>query len=246
MHRFFVEPTRLQRPSVELDGTIAHQIARVLRLPPGETIELLDNSGWAYRAILRKVSPQQVMAEIETRYESSSEPRTRFVLYQALPKGRKFDWVLQKGTELGVRRIVPIITARTIPHKEVGQEKLIRWQRILREAAEQSGRSRVPEISLPMPFERLCEPPPPHSLALIACLADCARPLRDALAPIPPNGFQEVRLYVGPEGGFTPEEIERARLAKILPVFLGTRTLRTETAPLALLAALLYALGEME
>ncbi|MFH1086934.1 MAG: RsmE family RNA methyltransferase, partial [Chloroflexota bacterium] len=121
-----------------------------------------------------------------------------------------------------------------------------RWRRIAQEAAEQAGRARLPEVLAPMPFARTCEPPPPATLGLIACLHPAARPLRAVLEAVAPEECQAVRLYIGPEGDFAPDEVARALQAGLVPISLGPRILRAETAPLAVLSVLLYALGELD
>ncbi|TEU09317.1 MAG: 16S rRNA (uracil(1498)-N(3))-methyltransferase [Anaerolineales bacterium] len=250
MHRFFVSPECLRDGRVSLTGSLGRQLSRVLRLRPSDHIVLLDDSGWAYEVELDRVTRGVATGHIVGAWEPRTEPSARLVLYQALPKRRKFDWILQKGTELGVSTFVPILTERCVGGRgERGDERrLARWRRIVAEAAEQSGRARLPRVLQVTPFADACQAPPSDALALMASVGDEAVPLSEALRSLEdaePH-LREVRLYVGPEGGFAPGEVAMAREAGIVLVSLGPRILRTETAGLVALSAVLYALGDMD
>lgn len=256
MHRFFVSPECLRDGRVSLTGSLGRQLSRVLRLRPSDHIVLLDDSGWAYEVELDRVTRGLATGHIVGAWEPRTEPSARLVLYQALPKGRKFDWILQKGTELGVSTFVPLVTERCVRARGKRDEghKLARWRRIVAEAAEQSGRAHLPRVLQVTPFAEACEAPPSDALALMASVGDEAVPLSKALrsledaAPhlrVAAPHLREVRLYVGPEGGFAPREVALAREAGIVLVSLGPRILRTETAGLVALSAVLYALGDM-
>jgi 16S rRNA (uracil1498-N3)-methyltransferase len=248
MHRFFVEPERLKEDLVSLTGDLAHQLTRVLRMRPGERIVLLDNSGRAYVVELDRVSPSECYAHIVSISRPKTEPRTQIVLYQAVPKSQNFDWVLQKGTEIGISTFVPLLTQRCIIQDldRITEHKMERWRRIIKEAAEQSGRVRLPELAQATSFSQVCEAPPADVPALVLSLAERAASLRQILENKKALEPEEVRLYVGPEGGFTPDEEWRGIETGLEPVSFGPRTLRTETAPLVASAILLYALGDME
>jgi 16S rRNA (uracil1498-N3)-methyltransferase len=244
MHRFFVPPELLSADPVRLDGSQAHQLARVLRVAVGERIELLDNSGWAFEVVLERVTPTEALGRVVRRYRPESEPSVRVVLCQGLPKHRKFDLILQKGTELGVARFVPLLTrysdVRETPRAEEG--KRARWERIVQEAAEQSGRAVLPEIAPLTPFADICVPPKQGVLSLMGHAREGVKPLREALRAAGPGPWAEVRLGVGPEGGLSDDEVTLAHEAGIRIVSLGPRVLRTETAAIAALAILLYEL----
>jgi len=256
MHRFFVSPECLRGGSVSLTGSLGRQLSRVLRLRPSDHIVLLDDSGWAYEVELDRVTRGLTTGHIVGAWEPRTEPPARLVLYQALPKGRKFDWILQKGTELGVSTFVPLVTERCVRGRGKRDEghKLARWRRIVAEAAEQSGRAHLPRVLQVTPFAEACEGRPSDALALMASVGDEAVPLSKALGSLKDAAphlrvaaphLREVRLYVGPEGGFAPREVALARDAGIVLVSLGPRILRTETAGLVALSAVLYALGDM-
>lgn len=248
MHRFFVPPEWLHGERVLLTGPISHQLTRVLRMRPGDHVVLLDNSGWAYEVELEALTSEQVVAHVVATSQPETEPRVRAVLYQALPKAKKFELALQKGTELGISAFVPLITRHCLwkgPDR-VDDRKMARWQRIVTEAAEQSGRARLPQVLPATPLAEVCQAPiPADVLALMACAGSEARPLGDVLDSLGSPAPREVHLLVGPEGGFAPSEVELARQAGIVSVSLGPRVLRTETAGLVGFSIILYALGEL-
>ncbi|MFO7696328.1 MAG: RsmE family RNA methyltransferase [Anaerolineae bacterium] len=245
-HRFFVPPEWLAHDPISLSGEVAHQLCRVLRLKPGDEIELLDNSGRALKVRLTRVEPRECLALRQESYRPCTEPRVPMVLYQSLPKGRKMDTVLQKAVELGATAIAPVLAARSVPAEpdERGGARLIRWRRIIQEAAEQSGRAVLPSLSDSLTLSLALEQIQPGDLCLAGLIEKTAVPIRSVLQLLeaPPPC---VRLFVGPEGGFDQGESKLLQEAGAIPVTLGARTLRTETAGLAMLAVVCYALGEM-
>jgi 16S rRNA (uracil1498-N3)-methyltransferase len=182
MHRFFVPPSWVQTDRIALSGAVVHQIRDVLRLQPGDVIVALDDSGWEYSVRLESVSREQVSGRIEQKALSRSEPRTKITLYQSMLKGHRFEWALQKGTELGVVEFVPMVSDRcVISSLDVGQSKLGRWQRIIKEAAEQSRRARLPRLHAPMLFTQACERARCADLAVVPWEEENQRTLRSML-----------------------------------------------------------------
>lgn len=150
MHRFFVVPDCFVGDRVVLPENIAHQIRNVLRLRAGAAIMVLDNTGWEYEVLLRQVDRQQVVGEAVAKRPSPNEPSVQLTLYQALMKRDKFEWVLQKGTEIGVTHFVPLVTQRSLVQDvDIKEGKQLRWEKILTEAAEQSRRGCIPTLHLP-------------------------------------------------------------------------------------------------
>lgn len=248
LHRFFVPAEWLSGgEKIVLSGKVAHQLARVLRLKPGDHIVLLDNSGLAYEVELAYLGPQTAEVRLVCSFAPQTEPRLRLILYQALPKGEKFEWILQKGTELGVSAFVPLVTERTIVQspERIGPQRLARWRRILQEAAEQAGRARLPELGPVQTFRQALEALSARAPCLIAALVPQAMPLHKALEPLRAAPPSEIALWVGPEGDFSPQEVALAREVGGKVISLGPRTLRAETAAVATSAILLYTLGEM-
>lgn len=248
MHRFFVPPESISDGKATLSGDQAHQIARVLRQAPGDSIVLLDNSGQEYDVVLTTVSPQLVEANVIQQSPGLGEPDTKITLYQAMLKGDRFDFVLQKCTELGVSTFVPIITERTVvrPDHHRTNSRKERWRRIVTEAAEQSLRARIPEALTPVSLEDALRSQP--SLALMPWEEERSSGLKDTISKIrnEGRGFSEVSIIIGPEGGFTAEEVDLAQHHGVQTVSLGQRILRAETAAIASVAAVCFELGEWE
>jgi len=246
MHRFFVPREALEGDEVALPSSVAHQLRNVLRMGPGARIVVLDNSGWEYEVELAEIAPQGARGRIVSRSLSNTEPRTKITLYQAFLKGQRFEFVLQKGTELGIVEFVPVISARCVVSSlEHAARKASRWEKIIREAAEQSRRGRLPELAPALFFREAClRATRAGQLALIPWEGEAHMSLREAL-----DGRQRpfsVSLFVGPEGGFDEAEIAVARQAGVVPVHLGPRILRAETAGLVAASAILFAYGDLE
>ena len=241
MHRFFVSPESISGSRVTLEEGTAAQIARVLRGRPGDTVMVLDGGGLEYRVVLRSVAIEKVVGEIVDSGMCEGEPGVEITLYQAIIKGDKFEYVLQKGTELGVSAFVPIVCERSIPNaRRWGKGRYERWRTIAREAAEQSGRGRVPRIDPVVRFGEACER---HvGAAVVPWEMEKSYSLKQALGHI--KG-RRIGIFVGPEGGLTSDEIDIARAHGIRPVTLGRRILRAETASVAVVAAVMYELGEL-
>ena len=245
MHRFFVSPQAIKDSRVVLRGTLVHQIRDVLRMRPGDDIVLLDNSGWAHRAELVTIDRDVVRGRVIEKWKLETEPQTRITLYQGLLKGQKFEWVLQKGTEIGVVAFVPVLAARCMigTVDDVSDARVERWERIIVEAAEQAGRAALPQLANAMLFANACEQAGRAGLALIPWEGERSRGLREALQNVPKS--KAIGLFIGPEGGFADEEIAIAQDRGVVPVSLGPRILRAETAGLAAASAILYELGDL-
>lgn len=244
MHRFFIDPDQIAGPTVRFDGEQAHQMRQVLRLRPGDRVLALDGLGRQYELVLAEVTNARVTGQVIGQAEVAGEPFVRLTLYQSLLRREKFEWVLQKGTEIGVAAFVPVITRRSLVRdtKDVNPEKLNRWRRIIKEAAEQSGRGLLPGLSPPAQFAAAALESRAADCALIAWEGDTPNTIRETLRP----DARSVALFVGPEGGFDPDEVDEAVGSGAIPVTMGRRILRTETAAVVGSALILYELGEME
>ncbi len=246
MHRFFIPTEWIRHETVAIKGSLVHQIRDVLRLQAGDRIAVLDNSGWEYEVALEKVSKELVEGKIYGKMHLA-EPCTEINLYQALLKGTKFELVLQKCTEIGVSGFVPVVCERCLA-KYPSDKKMERWRRIIVEAAEQSGRGKLPRLMPPIPFRQACKSA--EGSSFIAQGGGTAPGLRSMLRSEPfttaRDGSATVNLFVGPEGGFSSEEIEIASRCGVIPVSLGARVLRAETAGLVAATAILYESGDLE
>ncbi len=243
--RFFVPPGSIAQGRVTFGPATAHQLRNVLRLGPGDQVIVLDDSGLEYEVTLELVGRDRATGRIEAQREAGTEPRVVVTLYQSLLKGDRFEWVLQKGTELGVARFVPMFTQHTVVRGAAAMDKRReRLERIIREAAEQSHRGRLPQLAAPLPFEEACkESVEAHDLSILPAVGTDEQDLQAALSSV--SALTRVALLVGPEGGFAPEEVAYARARGVRAVTLGARVLRAETAGIVAPALVLYTVGEM-
>jgi 16S rRNA (uracil1498-N3)-methyltransferase len=236
LHRFFVPTDSMSGDGVAIAGEPLHHLRTVLRLGPGTEVLLLDGQGSCCRVRLDTVGREQARATVLARWTVAEHP-CPLRLLQALPKGDKFDLILQKGTELGITVFQPVLSGRSMLRQDTGRST--RWQRIVREAARQSRRPRLPILeplrALPEALAWVDEP-----LRLVLW-EESARPLQEVLPPQAPAG---VALLVGPEGGLAADEVATVRAGGFLPVHLGPRILRTETAGLAVAAVLQFLYGD--
>ena len=244
MHRFFVPPTWISSGHARLEGELAHQLGRVLRMSSGNEVILLDNSGMEYRVRLTGFGRGTVDGEVVEVCEGRGEPGVDITLYQGILKGSKFQWVLQKGTELGVTTFVPLICRRSVPRRQDSSDAVPhhRWSKIVTEAAEQSGRSRLPELRESMTFEDACGAAQRSGTSLMPWEREGSTGLRSVLSR---GDSRRINIFIGPEGGFDEAEVASARESGVLPVSLGRRILRSETAGIAAVAAVLYEAGEL-
>ena len=239
MPRFFIDGTADGRAYIA--GADALHIAKALRMRPGEALTLCDGKGTDFDGVLETVTDRQVTVRISASRPSQAEPTLAVTLYQGLPKGDKMDWIIQKAVELGVTAVVPVATRRSVARLE-GQadKKQDRWQRIAAEAAGQCGRGMLPSVERPLSWSqalsRLSGEP------ALVFYEGGGRPLRELVTP----STRRLSVFVGPEGGFDPEEIDAIRRQGGGVATLGPRILRCETAPLAALTLLMHLSGNME
>ena len=230
MPRFFVPP--FAGDTAVLTGEDAHHLAKVLRARVGEAVDLCDGEGTDYRCVVHSFSPQSVTLQVVERTPSRGELPRRVTLYQALCKGDKMEQILQKAVELGVGRMVPVITARcvSLPDRRSLEKKRERWQKIALAAAQQSGRGLVPSVEPALSFGEAVAAMAREDAILF--YEKATRPLGELLR----REGGPLSIMTGPEGGFAEEEARTAAEAGIALCSLGPRILRCETAPLAALA----------
>jgi 16S rRNA (uracil1498-N3)-methyltransferase len=247
MHRFFVAASWLEKDKVIITGPLVHRLRNVLRLKAGDHVILLDNSGWEHEVELTNVSTQRIEGQVVHKTLAIGEPRTKITLYQALLKLNKFEWVLRKGTELGLVGFVPMISQRCMIGSldDISKTKVERWWRILMEAAEQSRRGRMPTLRAATVFFSACEEAARGGLTLIPWEEEKEQSLSSILRATKQPPFS-INLFIGPEGGFTPQEVAQAQRYGAVPITLGPRILRAETAGLVATTAILYELGDLE
>ena len=238
MHRFFAQ--RQDADTAALLPEEESHALRVLRLTAGDQCQALME-GSVFTAVIRETSPRVVLTLKETL--PSPEPSVTITLYQGIPKGDKMEYIVQKCTEAGVCRVVPVELSRCVARWEGkdAAKKQARYQRIAAEAAKQSGRAAVPDIALPLSFGAMCAQIAQHSLILVPWEEEHGNGIRAKW-----RGEKDAAIIIGPEGGISPEEIERLKAAGAKPVTLGPRIFRTETAGLAAIISLLTVSGDME
>ncbi|MDI3257334.1 MAG: 16S rRNA (uracil(1498)-N(3))-methyltransferase [Kyrpidia sp.] len=244
MQRYLVPPSCFFGDRVIVRGEDAYHMARVMRMAPGEMVECGRGEGPVRVAVIESISPSEVRLSLGDVVEDDGEPRIELTLLQGLPKHDKMDFIVQKATELGVARVVPVMAGRSVVRYQGDREarRVQRWRRIAKEAAEQAKRSRIPEILEPATPAEAWGWAGKADVALLLDECRRGRPLAAALA----NGSEAGRivLAVGPEGGWEPAEVQEAVTCGMEPVHLGPRILRTETAGLAALSAVMYHFGE--
>lgn len=236
MPRFFIE--EIPADTMTITGESARHISRSLRMKPGEAVVLCDGKGYDYHGEISSVSEEGVCVRILERVKNSTEPSVRIRLYQALPKGDKFEQIVQKSVELGVSEIVPVLTSRCVsrPDGRAMRKKIERYNKIACEAAKQSGRGIVPAVRDLLTFEQaLGEIAGQEGEKLL--FYECGGSRIPAL--LPPDS-RRISILIGSEGGFEPSEVDCAREKGIAVASLGSRILRCETAPLCALSVLLF------
>jgi 16S rRNA (uracil1498-N3)-methyltransferase len=242
MPTFFVAAEAIVPPTVRISGPLLHHLRESLRLQPGEILSITDDRGKRYRAEIAEVTGRELVGRI---LETMSAPLTAapsIILTQALLKGEKMDWVIQKATELGVERIVPALAKHSIvrPRADRIEHQRERWQRIALEAAQQSERWNVPVIDAPVTLPELLT----HSKAATSKIILAERSDGTSLTTAPLSGAgNEVWLLVGPEGGWDDEELAQLLQQGYTAVTLGRRILRAETAAIAAISVLQSRLG---
>ena len=241
--RFFVEGVHAAGEHVALAPDDARKVATVLRKRTGDRVQVVDSGGAAFAATL-EVDGRSVRATLDALLDRDAvETTIEVTIAQAVPKGQKMDLVVEKATELGALAIVPVRSARVIGN-DTSPAKVERWRRIAKSAAQQSGRTRIPQVGDVVDWDALLATFAGYDRVYVPWeLADPA-PLRAVFERDLP-GAHRVLVVIGPEGGLAADEVARARAAGGVPISLGRRILRTETAALVVLAAVLYARDEL-
>jgi 16S rRNA (uracil1498-N3)-methyltransferase len=227
-HRFFVEETCLRAERVVLDGPVARQMTRVLRLAADDRVTLFCGDGQEHEATIVSAIEQRIELRLTQSRQPEVELRCAIEFGLALLKGEKLEWTVQKLVELGVAGFCFVTTERQVAggREERWANRMARLTAIAREAVEQCGRVRLPALRGPVPLSDYLRGGAERTL-----IADpvASAPLEEVLPP----GIDSVRILIGPEGGFTPREIELARAGGVIPISLGARALRSETAAIA-------------
>lgn len=243
MQRFFVTPDQVGEDKIRIQGSDVNHMKNVLRMRPGEEVMVSDGNNRQYRCRVEDYPEgEAVLAILEAGLVDTELP-SRIYLFQGLPKQEKMELIVQKAVELGVCQVIPVQTRRCVVKLDAKKaaKKVQRWQQIAESAAKQAGRGYIPAVSEVMTFQEALAFSEALDIRLIPYeLADGMEGTRKILDGIRPG--QSVGIFIGPEGGFEKEEVSRAVEAGALPITLGKRILRTETAGIAVLSILMYRL----
>lgn len=248
MYQFFVEPGQINEndKTVIIAGGDVNHIKNVLRMKQGEELSVSNGlDGREYRCAIRSFQEGSIDCELLFIKEDAVELPSKIYLFQGLPKADKLELIIQKAVELGVFQVIPVETSRSVVKLDAkkAKSKTERWQAIAEAAAKQSKRGIIPTVSEPMPFSQAIKMASDMDVKLIPYeMAEGMEKTKELIGGVCPG--QSIAIFIGPEGGFATEEIEKAHAVGILPITLGKRILRTETAGLTVLSWLMYQLEQ--
>lgn len=239
MNRFFVDKENIKDSRITITGEDVAHISKVLRMHIGDMITVCDGECTDYECEITEIGKSEVWCNIKESFANPCEPDCRITVFQGLPKGDKMEWLIQKCVEIGVCAIVPTMTKRVIAKGDKGA----RWARVAMEAAKQCGRGALPQVEGVISFMEALSRASRFDLALIPYEEERENSLKSALQGKAPK---TVAVFIGPEGGFDRSEIEVAKKCGIIPVTLGRRILRTETAGMSVASNILYEYEEVQ
>lgn len=245
MQRYFVEPNAIGNDIVTITGDDVKHIVRVMRMEAGDNVIVCDGRGQAYRVELTDLGDKAVIARIVELLQDEVESKVKITLAQGLPKGDKMELIVQKGTEVGISEFIPMDMKRCIvqyDHKKE-QKRRERWEKIAKEAAEQAHRTIIPEVTEGKTFKQWMLTLSEYDLVLVPYEGEKVKGIREVLEGHP--DAKSICVLIGPEGGISEDEIETALAAGAIPVTLGPRIMRTETAGLVAATCILYQYGQM-
>lgn len=244
MPRFYVPQAQIEKGLLKVEGSEVRHIRRVLRLKVGDRLVLFDGSAKEYEGIIVEESPSSVVMKVENILSPAKESPLEITLAQSLLKGEKMEYLIQKATELGIKKIIPFFSSRSVPllDKSKRLRRYHRWEKIAIEACKQCGRIAVPKVEPLQNYSEMLGMAPSEALRLILWEKE-GQGLKEVLDGS--KGKTEIFFVVGPEGGMSDEEVGEAQKAGFIPITLGKRILRSETAGLCLLSVLQYEWGDL-
>ncbi|MBR2405281.1 MAG: 16S rRNA (uracil(1498)-N(3))-methyltransferase [Clostridia bacterium] len=242
MHRFFIDSSAEGCDEITITGDDVVHITRVLRLGEGDEITVCDSLGYDCLCKLVRTCKDEVTAKVQSRQKNNAEANINITVYQGVPKGDKLDTVVQKCVELGAVRIVPVAMKRCVALIKDPAKKTQRLQKIAHEAAKQCGRARLPAVDCVMNFADALSEAANADLRLLAYEDEKMSSIKSVLRQS--HDVKNISIFIGPEGGFDPLEVKDAQSKGFSIVSMGPRILRTETAPLAAITAVMYELGD--
>lgn len=246
MPKFFVLPEKVSDNKILIDTEDVSHIKKVLRMSEGDILNVCDSTGTDYEGRILEIGEKSIILDILSEKKSDTESNISITLYQGLPKASKMDYIIQKNTELGISKIVPVVMDRCVvklENSKAEEKKVSRWRKIAEEAAKQSGRGIIPEISMPVTVSEAISEMKKADISFVPYECETDGSLRDVLISV--DNPKTVSFLIGPEGGFDMSEIEEIQKNGIKTVTLGKRILRTETAGLAVTSMTMYEIGDI-
>lgn len=245
MHHFFVTPQQISGDKIRLEGGDVNHMKNVLRMKLHEKAEISDGESRTYLCEVEAYEEDVAVLHILEEMEADTEPASKLYLFQGLPKSDKMELIVQKAVELGVYQVIPVAMKRSVVRLDdkKAAKKADRWNSIAESAAKQAGRSRIPEVTMPLSYNEALKMAEELDVTLLPYeLAGGMEVTREVIRQI--KSGQSVGIFIGPEGGFEPEEVDAAVSMGAKVITLGRRILRTETAGLATLAVLMFELEQ--
>lgn len=242
MKRFFTNQIDEKEGVAVIKGAELHHLSSVLRFKEGDKLTVFDGKGAEYIAYIEVLEKRMALLRLLKKIEVKREPALKIVLAQGIPKAEKMDFIIQKAAEIGISGIIPIITSRSIPdlRGDKAVKKVERWQKIATEASKQCRRTCIPEVRSVTPFSDFLNHPF-KGLKLILWEGESERKIRDLKELI----SKDILIAIGPEGGFSEEEVEKTKKVNFISISLGERVLRVETASISALSILLFMGGDL-
>ena len=242
MHRCFIEPERWREQLIEPSADEAHHLRHVLRVGDGDVVTVFDGAGLEAHAMVRCDSDGGLLLAVQGPTTHAAKRPFDLVLIQAVPKGSRMDLIVEKATELGVARLIPVVTDRVIVRLDAAQalKRVVRWERVAKSAAKQCGTPWLPRIDAVQSFSGALQQLSEFDAVLLGSLAEGVQPFHVALPAVRAKSPKTVAVIIGPEGDLTPEELASALKAGSIPVSFGGLTLRAETAAIYALSVLSY------
>lgn len=245
MHHFFVTPQQISGDKIRIEGGDVNHMKNVLRMKLHEKAEISDGESRTYLCEVEAYEEDVAVLHILEEMEADTEPASKLYLFQGLPKSDKMELIVQKAVELGVYQVIPVAMKRSVVRLDdkKASKKADRWNSIAESAAKQAGRSRIPEVTMPLSYNEALKMAEELDVTLLPYeLAGGMEVTREVIRQI--KSGQSVGIFIGPEGGFEPEEVDAAVSIGAKVITLGRRILRTETAGLATLAVLMFELEQ--
>jgi 16S rRNA (uracil1498-N3)-methyltransferase len=242
---FYTEPKNISHQTLEIKGEELKHLSRVMRKKVRDVLEVVDGQGILYTVVLKKITRQSAIGEIQKRTRYAGEPNFHLTLAQAIPKGNRFDLVVEKGTEIGITTFIPLLCEHSII--ESSSSRLSRWKKVAIAAMKQSARSILPEITPAQTIHDVIRKKGLLKLGLIADSGEAARSLSEVISELKQKSAQlkSAIVLIGPEGGFSANEVKFAIDNGFYRFSLGPRRLRSETAGILAAAILMELMGEL-